>query len=118
MAEYYHQWRLLGAGFFISCDQADHSDPRLVFSTIAYRLAIFRHSFKQLIAYALDADLDLGRDPITKLVIEPLGKASRVPRPVVEVMVKLLAAEIPMFPVQSRFFITSRPERHITRQFD
>jgi hypothetical protein len=90
VVEYYHQRRLLDAIFFFSRDQADRSDPRVVFSTIAYRLAILRHPFKRLSAYALDADLDLGRDSITKLIIEPLGKASRVSRPVVVVMVKLL----------------------------
>jgi hypothetical protein len=137
VAEYCHQSRLLGGSFFFSRDQADCSDPRLVFSTIAYQLSTFHPSFKSIIAHSLEADPDLGRanarTQLQKLIIEPLQKASGICSPVVVVMdaldecsqerdiselLKLLAAGIPKLPIQFKFFITSRPERHISRQFE
>jgi hypothetical protein len=108
-----------------------------VFSTIAHQLSTFHYSFKTLIAHALEADLDLGRanarTQLQKLITEPLQIASGVSSPVVVVMdaldecsqerdaselLKLLAAAIPKLPIQFKLFITSRPERHISRQFD
>jgi hypothetical protein len=90
VAEYCHRGQLLGASFFFSRDQADRSDPRLVFSTIAHQLSTFHYSFKTLIAHALEADLDLGRanarTQLQKLITEPLQRASGVSSPVVVVM--------------------------------
>jgi hypothetical protein len=68
----------LGATFFCKRDDNSLNQPRLVFPTIAFRLASAFPRLKEGILSALKTDPDIGESPITnqyqKLIVEPLSK--------------------------------------------
>lgn len=130
---------VLGASFFFAKhSDATLSDPTLVFTTIAYQLAQFDTSqeFKNRIVTAVlkDPSLLSATTPnlqFTGLIREPLRQAVGYRDRVVLVVLDALdeceprgaeailhalaaAASSNPFPFRLKFFITSRPETHIT----
>lgn len=132
---------LLGATFFFSKHgDATLSDPTLVFTTIAYQLAEFDSSqeFKRCMVEALNKKENRSLTSATapglqfsKLIEEPLRQSRCVHDRVVLVVLDALdeceirgaeeilrslveVASTKPFPFHLKFFITSRPEAHIT----
>ncbi|KAG8912888.1 hypothetical protein FRC02_005767, partial [Tulasnella sp. 418] len=139
VAEQFSEKGQLGSSFFFSRDIANRSNPRLVFTTIAYQLARFNKSFFSVISDSVSGHPDSPaaylRTQLEDLIIEPLRKLSDPDKPSVlvlvldaldecsnelqvEEMLVLLASAIPKLPFRMKVFITSRPEVHIRSQFD
>ncbi|KAG8960920.1 hypothetical protein FRC03_005985, partial [Tulasnella sp. 419] len=139
VAEQFSEKGQLGSSFFFSRDIASRSNPRLVFTTIAYQLARFNKSFFSVISDSVSGHPDSPaaylRTQLEDLIIEPLRKLSDPDKPSVlvlvldaldecsnelqvEEMLVLLASAIPKLPFRMKVFITSRPEVHIRSQFD
>src|SRR6266436_1612387 len=72
--------RWLGASFFFSRNEASCSNPFLVFTTIAYQLAIRYPQFYNTLTKILKADLDVVgltlEMQLEKLVVEPMRAAA------------------------------------------
>jgi hypothetical protein len=71
-----HQKGLLGASFFCFRDNADCSNPKLIFTTIAYQLGQFYAPFKRELSHVLKSDPDVVYSSVSyqleKLLMEPL----------------------------------------------
>ncbi|KAF7333332.1 WD40 repeat-like protein [Mycena venus] len=122
----------LGASFFCSRDDVDCSNLDLIFTTIAYQLAHFHPGFAAQISLVREANPDIGyaypEHQLKTLIVEPLKAVRDSFPPCVIVLDALdeckdtaststiLAAlsnhVTNLFPL--KFFITSRPEPHIT----
>ncbi|KAJ6552433.1 hypothetical protein DFH09DRAFT_1085916 [Mycena vulgaris] len=67
---------VLGATFFCSRDDADCSNLRLIFTTIAYQLALFNPQFRTKIFKVLQAQPDIGSASphyrLEELIVKPL----------------------------------------------
>lgn len=130
----------LGASFFFSRDQADRRNSHLVYPTIAFQLAGLDNSLREIVAHALQQDVDIGQAMMQKqfehLIARPLAKLKGQTRTIVFVLdaldecdpdsgaVEILsrwALELPRISSQGgltlRVLITSRPELHIHNQF-
>ena len=127
---------ILGASFFCSRDNADCSNMKLVFTTIAYQLGQFCPEFKDELARVLKSDPDIVYSGVSyqleKLLVEPLLAAGDKFPPAVVVIDALdeckdghststilssLSFHIAkLSPLQ--FLITSRPDLKITGAFE
>ena len=126
---------ILGASFFCSRSIANCNDPLKIFPTIAYQLGLFHPPLRALVAEALQRDPLLVYASFTRqfeeLILQPL-QPLRDSFPLCNVVIDaldecnsqhatpmflsaLLKHAHMLFPL--RFFITSRPELHITASF-
>ena len=122
----------LGASFFCSRGVEDRSDLRLIFPTLAFQLArkypAFRSSFLPLLLSDPDVVHESLLSQMQRLIIEPLRSAmvSTVividaldeckddnPESALLFVLGKLVSKIP----KVKFFVTSRPERHIMTGF-
>ncbi|KAJ7327974.1 WD40-repeat-containing domain protein, partial [Mycena albidolilacea] len=122
----------LGASFFCSRDDKDCSDLCLIFTTIAYQLAHFHPGFSKQISLVRQANPEIGgtypEQQLRKLIVEPLSSVRNSFPPCIVVVDALdeckdTATTSAILAALSkhvtnlaplRFFITSRPEHHIT----
>ncbi|KDR79878.1 hypothetical protein GALMADRAFT_1166879 [Galerina marginata CBS 339.88] len=127
----------LGGTFFFSRGKLGREDSRLLFTTIAYQLALHVPGLGQYVNRAMLKDSSLDTKEISKqfkaLIIEPFRKLAlprsqiyfviidgldecqgfEVQRQILTLIAKSLAeANIPL-----RFLITSRPEAHLNETF-
>ncbi|KAG8869249.1 hypothetical protein FRB97_001400, partial [Tulasnella sp. 331] len=129
----------LGASFFFSRDQADRTDGRRVFSTIAFQLAYYIPSFQSHLLKAVQDDPEAHKSvdlqtQLKKLIVEPLQGVVDAPSPMVVVLdaldecaepkhakniILLLAKAASSLPshIRLRIFVTSRPEVHLEKSF-
>ncbi|EKM60092.1 uncharacterized protein PHACADRAFT_87077, partial [Phanerochaete carnosa HHB-10118-sp] len=128
--------RTLGANFFCSRSDSDCSNASLVFTTIAYQLGLFYEPYKDLVAEILKKDPQLVYSSVSRqfeeLIVQPLTHLRggfppcvividaldecRDPQVTSAVLSTLLKHAEDLSPL--RFFVTSRPERHIITRFD
>lgn len=126
----------LGASFFCSRQEADLSNPSLIFPTIAYQLAQLDKGFKQKLGEVLENDGEIAfqsrQTQLEQLILEPLSHIHSTAQPILvvidafdecnesgakEILQLLLAATSrPSFPIKILF--TSRPEPHISSVFN
>ncbi|EKM49232.1 uncharacterized protein PHACADRAFT_131855, partial [Phanerochaete carnosa HHB-10118-sp] len=136
VAQQCHASGTLGASFFCSRSDTDCSNASLIFTTIAYHLGLFYEPFKEQVAEILRKDPRLVYSSVSRqfeeLIIRPLkhlrdGFPScvvvidaldecRDPQVTSAVISTLLKHAEDLSPL--RFFVTSRPERHIVTRFD
>ncbi|KAG8964240.1 hypothetical protein FRC03_002070, partial [Tulasnella sp. 419] len=129
----------LGASFFFSRDEADLRNPLLVIPTIALQLAEHLPEFKSCLAKSLEMRKDAGTASLSvqmkKLMIEPIREVERRlsssiivvvmdaldecenPQLVGSLMKLLLEFLLGHHTLKVKFFITSRPEHHISSVF-
>ena len=122
----------LGASFFCSRSAEDRSNLQLIFPTLAFQLAQqypkFRSSLIHLLQSNPDAVHESLRDQMEKFLVKPLrsAKVSTVvvidaldeckdenPESAILLVLGQSVSDIP----GTKFFITSRPERHIMTGF-
>jgi len=122
----------LGASFFCSRGVEDRSNLQLIFPTLAFQLAqkypAFRSSLIPLLQSDPDAVHESLRDQMQRLLIKPLRSADISTVIVIDALdecrdeepesaiLLVLGQSAPNLP-QVKFFITSRPERHIMTGF-
>jgi hypothetical protein len=126
---------ILGASFFCSRDDAECSNPGLIFTTIAYQLGIFSPVFKDEVSRAVASNPGIGYANIPyqleQLIVNPLrALVGSIPSCVVVVdaldecresgTTSLILSSLSrfvndLFPI--KFLVTSRPESHITTAF-
>lgn len=123
----------LGASFFCSGDSEDRRNLQLLFPTLAFQLAqkypTVRSSLVPLLQHNPDIALDPLQDQIDKLMVGPLRSQTGISMVIVIDALDECNDENPesaILPVLGRFvtdiprvkfFITSRPETHITTGF-
>jgi hypothetical protein len=126
---------ILGASFFCSRDDAECSNPKLIFTTIVAQLASFHVQFKNELLKALQADPDIVYSGISyqldKLLVKPL-MATRATFPFCVVVIDALdecrddhATSLVLSALAHhildlspiKFLITSRPEQNIVGGF-
>jgi len=122
----------LGASFFCSRGVEDHSDLRLIFPSLAFQLAQKYPTFRSSLIPILRSNADVVHESLQsqmqRLIVEPLlsARISTVivldaldecrdedPESAILLVLGQSVSDIPGI----RFFITSRPERHITSGF-
>ncbi|EKM60099.1 uncharacterized protein PHACADRAFT_206297 [Phanerochaete carnosa HHB-10118-sp] len=128
--------RTLGANFFCSRSDSDCSNASLIFTTIAYQLGLFYEPYKDQVAEILKKDPQLAYSGVPRqfeeLIVQPLAHLRegfppcvividaldecRDPQVTSAVLSTLLNHAEDLSPL--RFFVTSRPERHIAARFD
>jgi hypothetical protein len=126
---------ILGASFFCSRDDAETSNPKLIFTTIALQLAAFHDQFKNELLKALQSDHDIVYSGVSyqleKLLVKPL-KVVQATFPFCVVVVDALdeckddhTTSMVLFALAHhitelspiKFLITSRPEQNIIGGF-
>ncbi|TDL19736.1 hypothetical protein BD410DRAFT_403326 [Rickenella mellea] len=128
--------RILGASFFCSRDDADCSNPKLIFPTIAYQLGQICVPFRVEVARALTSNRDIGYSSVPyqldELIIKPLRSIGKAfPRSVIvldaldeckdsdtitSTILSALSRHVAELS-QVKILVTSRPERRITTTF-
>jgi hypothetical protein len=126
---------ILGASFFCSRDDAECSNPKLIFTTIVSQLASFHDQFKQELLKVLQSDPDIVYTGVSyqlnKLLVKPLEvvkatfpfcvvvldaldecKDHHATSVVLSALAHHIAALSPI-----KFLITSRPEQNIIGGF-
>ncbi|KAJ7167059.1 hypothetical protein C8R46DRAFT_899598 [Mycena filopes] len=98
VAEYCAQSNQLGATFFFSRGQGDLSDGRLLFPTIAYKLASARPELRVPMSRAIQAAPALLHSQslemqVKKLIVEPFGVVPHPPSPILIIIDALDACE-------------------------
>ncbi|KAJ7735403.1 WD40 repeat-like protein [Mycena maculata] len=137
VSETFRSMERLGAYLFFQRSNTVGSNPASVIRTIAYRLAESNRLIRSAIAAAITDQATLVSAPIhtqfQKLLLEPLSDAqAHVRGPFIIILdaldecgnaesrsglVSLIATEFHKLPSMFRFFITSRPDSDIARQF-
>ena len=126
---------ILGASFFCSCDNAECSNPKLIFTTIAYQLGQFFPPFKDKVTAVIKSNSEIGNSDLLyqlkELIIQPLHMIGQsFPFCVVVInaldkckddsTISVILASLSMQVTELsslKLVITSRPERHITSGF-
>jgi len=122
----------LGASFFCSRGFEDRSDLRLIFPTLAFQLAQKYPAFRSSLIPLLQSNPDIAheslQDQMQKFLVDPLRSADVSAVIVIDALdecrdehsesaillvLGLLISKIP----KVKFFVTSRPEMHITTGF-
>ncbi|KAF9784574.1 hypothetical protein BJ322DRAFT_1219219 [Thelephora terrestris] len=122
----------LGASFFCSRGVEDRSDLHLIFPTLAFQLAQRYPEFRSSLIPLLQSNPDIAHESLLsqmqKLIVDPIlsAKVSTVividaldeckdeePESAILLVLGQLVSKIP----NVKFFITSRPERHIMSGF-
>jgi len=122
----------LGASFFCSRGVEDRSNLQLIFPTLAFQLArkypTFRSSLVPLLQSNPDVVHESLQDQMQKLLVEPLRSAGISPVIVIDALdecrdedpesavLLILGQSVSEIP-GVKFFVTSRPERHIMSGF-
>jgi NACHT domain len=128
--------KILGASFFCSRDDAACSNPNLIFTTIAYQLGYFCHSFGNEVIRVLKSQPDIGYSDLSyqleQLIINPLLTVGESFPPCLVVIDALdeckddrttslvldsLSRHVDQLS-SLKILITSRPERNITTGFE
>jgi hypothetical protein len=126
---------ILGASFFCSRDNAECSNPKLIFPTIAYQLGQLFTPFKDQVAAVLKSNREIGNSDLSyqlkELIVKPLSTVRYSLPPCVVVIdaldeckddstISVILASLSIHVAELsplKFLITSRPERHITSGF-
>lgn len=126
---------ILGASFFCSRDDADCSNPKLIFPTIAYQLGELFPRFKDKVEAVLKSNREIIFSDLSyqlkELIVTPLRTIGDSIPPWVIVIdaldeckddntISVILASLSMHVAELsplKFLITSRPERHITDGF-
>ena len=126
---------ILGASFFCSHQDAECSNPRLIFTTIAYQLSRFCRSFGAEVSRTLIANPELGYASVSyqleELIVNPLRVVGSAFPPCVVIIDALdvckdkttasaVLSSLSRYIFQLKplkFLITSRPEPHIACVF-
>ncbi|KAJ7751519.1 WD40-repeat-containing domain protein, partial [Mycena maculata] len=126
---------ILGASFFCSRDDADCSNLRLIFTTIAYQLGLFKSVFGTEVSKVLKATPDIGytnaQTQLEELIVKPLHmvrdsfthcviildaldecKDTATTSIILSVLARHIEDLSPLI-----FLVTSRPENHIKMAF-
>ena len=122
----------LGASFFCSRGVEDRSNLQLIFPTLAFQLAQMYPNFRSSLVPLLQSNPDIVHeslhDQMQRLLVEPLRRANisttividaldeckdKDPESAILLVLGKLVSEIP----RVKFFITSRPEAHISSGF-
>jgi hypothetical protein len=126
---------ILGASFFCSRDDADCSNPSLIFTSIAYQLGNFSPLFRAEVTRAMKSNPNIGNSSVPyqleQLIVNPLRTlGSSFPPCVIildaldeckdsgttSIILSSLSLHVTeLFPL--KFLVTSRPENHITTAF-
>jgi len=122
----------LGASFFCSRGVEDRSNLQLIFPTLAFQLAHKYPAFRSSLIPLLQSDPDVVheslQDQMQRLLVEPLRSADISTVIVIDALdecrdeepesaiLLVLGQSAPSLP-RVKFFITSRPERHIMTGF-
>ena len=123
----------LGASFFCSRGVEDRSDLQLIFPTLAFQLAQMYPHFRTSLIPLLQSNPDVVheslQDQMQRLLIQPLLSADISTLIVIDVLdeckdedpeesaiLLVLGKLVPEIP-KVRFFVTSRPEAHISSGF-
>jgi len=135
VAETCRRRRILGASFFCSRDDAECSNPGLIFTTIAHQLGQFFPPFNAELTQALKANPDIGYSSVPyqleELIVNPL-RAVRDSFPscvivldaldeckdsgTTSIILSSLSRHVAdLSPL--KMFVTSRPEQHIGEAF-
>ena len=127
--------QILGASFFCSRDDAECSNPNLIFTTIAHQLGQFFPSFHAEVSRALKANPDIGYSSVPyqleELIVKPLRtvresfpsclivldaldecKDSGATSIILSSLSRYVAELSPL-----KILVTSRPEQNITKPF-
>ena len=131
IAEKYQERGLLGGSFFFSRYEQERREPRHVFTTIAFQLGNRYPRLKANIAYALrdKTVLDLAfQHHLQDLIVKPLVDLKLALFPpilivldaldecegdMVSSIITALGSALEGKPTPLRFFVTSRPDRHL-----
>jgi hypothetical protein len=126
---------ILGASFFCSRDDSECSNPRRIFTTIAYQLGIFSPQFRAEVSRVMTSKPDIGHADVSyqleQLIVNPLRSLTGTIPPCVVVVDALDECEdrgTPSIILSAltryvtelsplKFLVTSRPEHHITTAF-
>jgi hypothetical protein len=126
---------VLGASFFCSRDDADCSNPRLIFTTIAYQLGQSNPLYAAEVTRALQLNPDIGYSSVPyqleQLIVKPLHTLQDAFPPCVVVLdaldeckdsgtTSIILSSLTRYVTQLtplKFVITSRPENSITAAF-
>ncbi|KAF5355635.1 hypothetical protein D9756_004422 [Leucocoprinus leucothites] len=130
----------LAATLFFSRSNADHDDPRHIFTSIAYQIATKCPSFQEIIDRCMIKDPALATKSLSMqfevLLVEPLGQLDIAQSGLADCVViidgldeccgtegqceiiKIIAASIRKHTMPFHWFITSRPEDPIIRTMD
>ena len=122
----------LGASFFCSRGFEDRNNLQLIFPTLAFQLAHKYPDFRSLLIPILQSDPDMVheslQDQVQKFLVEPLRSANISTVIVIDALdecrdeepesaiLLVLGQSVSQIP-SVKFFITSRPEIHITSGF-
>ena len=122
----------LGASFFCSRGFEDRSDLKLIFPTLAFQLAKRYSGFRASLIPLLQSDPDIIheslQDQMQNLLVEPLRSANISTVIVIDALdeckdeepesaiLLVLGESVSRIP-QVKFFVTSRPEKHIVSGF-
>jgi hypothetical protein len=135
IAEDCRKHNVLGASFFCSRDDAECSNSRLIFTTIAYQLGLFNPLFRDEVTRALKSNPDIGNSSeayqLEQLIVKPLRVLQGSFPPAVVVLDALdeckernttstILSSLSLYVTELRplkFLITSRPETHINTAF-
>jgi hypothetical protein len=135
IAEVCKEREILGASFFCSRDDAECSNPNLIFSTVAYQLGQFFPPFNAEVTQALKLNPDIGNAAVPyqlqELIVKPLRavrnsfpscvivldaldecKDSGTTSVILSSLSRHVAELSPL-----KILLTSRPERNITQAF-
>jgi len=135
VAETCRRRRILGASFFCSRDDAECSNPGLIFTTIAHQLGQFFPPFNTQLTQALKSNPDIGYSSVPyqleELIVKPLrAVGNSFPSCVIildaldeckdsdftSIILSSLSRHVAdLSPL--KILVTSRPERNITKAF-
>jgi hypothetical protein len=135
VAEACKKSNVLGASFFCSRDDAECSNPHLIFPTIAYQLGIYNSLFREQVAEVLRSQPDICSADLSfqleELIVNPLCALGNSFPPclvmldaldeckengVTSLILSSLSQHVDKFSSLC-FLVTSRPESHITTPF-
>jgi NACHT domain len=135
VAEVCKRYHVLGASFFCSRDDAECSNPRLIFTTIAHQLAMYNSLFRDQVAEVLRSQPDIGSADVSfqleELIVNPLcalGSSFSPCLVILDALDECKESGITSLILSSLsrhvdkisslcFLVTSRPESHITTAF-
>lgn len=135
IAEECHRRGFLGASFFCSRDDADCSNPFLIFTTLAYQLGLFCPELQQLVDQVLKSNPDIGYSvpsyQLEELIVKPLRQLGDSFQPCIIILdaldeckddgaISIILSALSRYVDQLsrlRILVTSRPEPKISAGF-
>ena len=135
MAVFWDSMNVLGASFFCSRDDTTCSNPKLIFTTVAYQLGQFDSGFREEVRKVMKSNPDIGYSNLSnqfeRLIVNPLkilGKSFPSCMVIINALdeckdsgttseiLAILALYVKEIS-QIHLLLTSRPEKKITSQF-